>query len=61
MTVNGHGAGSYPAFFTTLGQLTTECSVGQTFLSALLGDISRADRNVCPTVVRNAGYGPASR
>ena len=29
--------------------MTNKCSVGQTFLSALPGDVSRADRNVCPT------------
>ena len=32
-----------PALLTTRGQSTTECSVGQTFLPALLADISRAD------------------
>ena len=36
--------------------LTAPSSVGQTFLSAMPADISRADRNVCPTVVRNAGW-----
>ena len=30
--------------------------MGQTFLSALFADISRADRNVCPTVARSAGW-----
>ena len=32
------------------------CSVGQTFLSAQPGQPYRADRNVCPTTARNAGY-----
>ena len=31
------------------------CLVGQTFLSALFAAFRRADRNVCPTVVKNAG------
>ena len=43
------------AINTPQGQSTREGLVGQTFLSALSAHDLRADRNVCPTVVRNTG------
>ena len=43
-----------PIFHT--GKQATACSVGQTFLSAISAAFFAADRNACPTVVRNAGW-----
>ena len=43
------------ASFQTVATFLAEISVGQTFLSAISPAFFWADRNVCPTVARNAG------